>query len=37
MSCTYEYRGHKFKSELELDSFLLESGKYIDTLGDIVF
>ena len=37
MSCTYEYRGHKFNSELELDSFLLEKGKYIDVLGDVVF
>ena len=35
MACIY--KGHKFNSELELDDFLLENGKFESTLGDIVF
>lgn len=37
MGCIYIFNGHKFNSELELDTFLLEKKKHFDTLGDIVF
>lgn len=37
MACTYNLRGHIFNSELELDSFLLEKGKYLEKYKDIVF
>ena len=28
MACIYEYKGHKFNSELELDQFLLENNDF---------
>lgn len=37
MTCIYNYNGHIFSSELALDSFLLEKGKYVSKYGDIVF
>ena len=37
MACIYEYKGHKFNSELELDQFLLENNDFLTKYGDIVF
>jgi hypothetical protein len=37
MICTYNYRGHTFNSEAELDDFLLAKDKYLKEFGDIVF
>lgn len=37
MGCIYDYKGHVFQSELELDDFLLERGHLISKYGDIVF
>ena len=37
MACIYNYRGHIFNSELELDNFLLEKEKYYDKYKDLVF
>lgn len=37
MACKYIFDGHTFNSEVELDDFLIESGRYLSQLGDIVF
>lgn len=37
MNCNYFYKGHIFKSELELDDFLLEKFPFEPILGDLVF
>jgi len=38
MTCTFEYKGKTFNSELELDDFLLASGhKLYSAYGDMVF
>ena len=37
MGCIYDYKGHIFQSELELDDFLLERGHLVSKYGDIVF
>lgn len=37
MECIYYYNGHTFKSELELDDFLLANRKLVSKYGDIVF
>lgn len=37
MACIYNYKGHIFSSELELDDFLIEREKYVSILGDIAF
>lgn len=37
MACTYDYKGHKFNSEFELDNFLLSTGRLFSKYGDIVF
>jgi hypothetical protein len=37
MICTYNYKGQTFKSEAELNDFLLEKDKYLSEFGDLVF
>ena len=37
MACVYEYKGHRFNNELELNDFLLEKENYLSKYGDIVF
>lgn len=37
MACIYNYKGHRFNSELELDDFLLENKRFEPILGDLVF
>lgn len=37
MICTYIYKGKEFKSESELNDFLLEKDKYLSNFSDIVF
>ena len=37
MSCIYTYKGKTFKSESELNDFLLEKDKYLREYSDIVF
>ena len=37
MKCIYFYKGHRFDSELELDSFLVSKEQYYNEFGDIVF
>jgi len=38
MNCKYYYGDHFFKSELELDDFLLDNGpELIDKYGDLAF
>ena len=37
MACVYYYKGHKFDSELLLDTFLLTKEKYYSKYGDQVF
>lgn len=37
MGCIYDYKGHIFQSELELDDFLLERRHLVSKYGDIVF
>ena len=37
MTCRYNYKGHIFNSEAELDDFLLERDKYLSKYGDMVF
>ena len=37
MICTYNYKGKTFKSESELNDFLLEKDKYLSEFGDLVF
>ena len=37
MACTYNYKGHTFGSEEELDDFILEKLPFEPLLGDLVF
>lgn len=37
MACIYNFLGHTFNSELELDQFLLDKAKYLNKYPDIVF
>lgn len=37
MICIYNYKGHTFNSESELNDFLLEKDKYLEEFGDSVF
>lgn len=37
MICTYEYKGKTFKSESELNDFLLEKDSYLSEFSDVVF
>lgn len=37
MACRYIYKGHEFKSEVELDDFLLANKRFESILGDAVF
>ena len=38
MNCTFTYKnGRVFKSELDLDEFLINSGRYFDSITDETF
>ena len=37
INCKYEYKGHLFNNEVELDDFLLSKKKYESTFGDMIY
>jgi hypothetical protein len=37
VNCKYEYKGHIFENEVQLDDFLINNRKFESEFGDMVF
>ena len=37
INCKYEYKGHLFENEIQLNDFLISKAKYESEFGDLVF